>query len=469
MICSSTAPEGYSLTTLGNDCCDNTASCHNAPVFTTCPSDIIVNAGQGQCGTQVFYNVVVENTMNTAGAYPSGYVFPVGTTHVTISASNSCGDAVCSFTVTVVDNEAPVITHCPSNISVNQTPGLCTKAVSWTVPTAADNCLLQSFTSNYSSGYSFPIGTTTVTYTAIDNHGNTSTCSFTITVNRVAEICGNGIDDNCNGQIDENCTQTCTMTATASSTNPVIFYGYSADQTSPVSVSVSGGTAPYTYSWSMSRGLLCNMVNSAGDEYLSGGWNVSCGCTTTACSTPAGSYSGSSFSATLTDDADFSVAVTDANHCTATSTVHIDALDARCFAGNSNNGKVTVCHHAGNQWVQICVDQNAVAALVAQGDLVGTCHANGHRPVAGTQSFSDFAVYPNPATDKLKVTFNSFEEKSIIEMFNEVGKLVFSKSLVADADSNYEESVDVRALANGIYMVRVSNQSDVMLQKFVKV
>jgi hypothetical protein len=53
---------------------------------------------------------------------------------------------------------------------------------SWTVPTASDNCPGVALSSNHNPGETFPLGTTTVTYTAKDVAGNTSTCSFTVTV-----------------------------------------------------------------------------------------------------------------------------------------------------------------------------------------------------------------------------------------------------------------------------------------------
>ncbi|WP_371321789.1 HYR domain-containing protein, partial [Vibrio parahaemolyticus] len=46
-----------------------------------------------------------------------------------------------------------------------------------------DNCgVVTSITSVPASGSTFPLGTTTVNCSATDNHGNTSTCSFTVTV-----------------------------------------------------------------------------------------------------------------------------------------------------------------------------------------------------------------------------------------------------------------------------------------------
>jgi hypothetical protein len=59
----------------------------------------------------------------------------------------------------------------------------CGSIITWTAPTASDNCAVTSFTSTHESGDTFLVGTTTVTYTALDAAGNSSTCSFTVTVN----------------------------------------------------------------------------------------------------------------------------------------------------------------------------------------------------------------------------------------------------------------------------------------------
>lgn len=78
------------------------------------------------------------------------------------------------------DVAAPVFSNCPTNISLNTT-GTCA-AATWAVPKATDNCCTPSVSCTYNSGYCFPVGTTTVTYTATDNKGNKATCSFTVTV-----------------------------------------------------------------------------------------------------------------------------------------------------------------------------------------------------------------------------------------------------------------------------------------------
>jgi len=109
--------------------------------------------------------------------------FPYGTTTVTWSAIDSSGNlSSCYQAVSVIDTFTPVM-NCPSNIVVTNTPGQCNTSVSWVAPTATDNCVVQSLVSNYAPGDDFPIGTTTVTYTATDGYGNSTSCSFNVTVN----------------------------------------------------------------------------------------------------------------------------------------------------------------------------------------------------------------------------------------------------------------------------------------------
>ena len=54
--------------------------------------------------------------------------------------------------------------------------------VTWPDVIANDNCGIQNLTSDYEDSYVFPLGTTVVTYTALDNWGNISVDSFYVHV-----------------------------------------------------------------------------------------------------------------------------------------------------------------------------------------------------------------------------------------------------------------------------------------------
>ncbi|PAM91518.1 hypothetical protein B4N84_27915, partial [Flavobacterium sp. IR1] len=114
----------------------------------------------------------------------SGETFPVGTTTVTFQVEDASGNkATCSFDVTVKDNEAPEITSV-ANITQNVDVDSCSATVEYNLPTATDNCegVTVTLTEGLASGETFPLGVTTVTYTATDASGNKVTTTFTVTV-----------------------------------------------------------------------------------------------------------------------------------------------------------------------------------------------------------------------------------------------------------------------------------------------
>ncbi|MCK9411769.1 MAG: HYR domain-containing protein [Prolixibacteraceae bacterium] len=159
-----------------------TATVNAIPVI-NCPSNITVNNTPGQCGANVNFPAATATgtpTPTITYSQASGSFFPVGTTTVTATATNSCGNTSCTFTVTVADIQAPVIT-CPGNIAKNNDPGQCGANVTF-VATATDNCSA-SISYSHQPGSFFPTGSTTVTVTAKDPSNNTSTCSFVVTVN----------------------------------------------------------------------------------------------------------------------------------------------------------------------------------------------------------------------------------------------------------------------------------------------
>jgi hypothetical protein len=112
---------------------------------------------------------------------PSGSTFNKGTNTVSCRATDASGNSVTnSFTVTVEDKEAPVIT-CPADIRVTSQVGTSRAVVNFNV-SATDNCGAVTVVSTPASGSTFPMGTNIVRNTATDASGNVSTCTFLVIV-----------------------------------------------------------------------------------------------------------------------------------------------------------------------------------------------------------------------------------------------------------------------------------------------
>ncbi|MCB0523626.1 MAG: HYR domain-containing protein [Lewinellaceae bacterium] len=155
-----------------------------------CPADTVIFP-VASCDTTVFYTTPTATDLCDAnvdiminGPFVSGSVFPAGTTTVTWFALDECSNlSECTFTVTVVDGAPPVINGCPMDTTV-YADVMCEAIVNWIEPSASDDCdtMVVLTPTGGTPGGSFPLGDTEITYTASDDSGNLSTCSFTITV-----------------------------------------------------------------------------------------------------------------------------------------------------------------------------------------------------------------------------------------------------------------------------------------------
>lgn len=156
------------------------------PPTIICPDDYVIYTDPDACENTTFevppLEVIVppcaeENDLNCSQL--SG-PWPLGTTVVVCVASNEYGSNTCSFNVTVLDTIPPTII-CPPDTCVFVGPNINGTNVTYDAPFADDNCPF-NVSCSPASGSFFPIGTTTVTCTATDNSGNSSTCTFDVIV-----------------------------------------------------------------------------------------------------------------------------------------------------------------------------------------------------------------------------------------------------------------------------------------------
>jgi hypothetical protein len=275
-----------------------------------------------------------------------------------------------------------------------------TKSCSFAVTRAATLASSSSATAVLCNG-----GNSTVTVSAVGGKAPyTGTGTFTRTEGTYSFAVTDA--DGCSVTTSITITQPTALSATIITNNSTLYYGYAGDQTATITATPSGGTAPYTIKITMVNGntpivapaavrvngkLICNFINSAGKEIwtpasttnslLSKGVTCATSLIDTETSSTSITINGSySVNVTLLADARFIATVTDVNGCSYTTpytdAAKVDAEDARCFAGNSGNAKVTICHRTGstkNPCVTICVDQAAVKEHLDHGDILGKC------------------------------------------------------------------------------------------------
>ncbi len=211
---------GKVVTFTATDACGNTTTCQASifiedttdPSFVNFPDDITVNVDVDNCSNNVVYSTPIgfdkcddEVEVELLTPIASGQEFPIGTSTVTFSVTDDCGNSIQeSFDITVIDSDVPSI-DCPSNdVIVCTDENTCTwAATAATDPIFNDNCANASVSYSYTApdgsvvnsmttaGETFTLlgddvilelGTTSITYTITDESGNTSTCSFDVVV-----------------------------------------------------------------------------------------------------------------------------------------------------------------------------------------------------------------------------------------------------------------------------------------------
>jgi hypothetical protein len=201
-------------------------------------------------------------------------------------------------------------------------------------------------------------------------------------------------------------------------------------------------------------------VNGIGDEAFYGGTCVNNTCPESGSPTETASCSGSeTITAILLDTTEVFVTVTDANGCTATDSFMVNASDVRCFAGNSGAHKVKMCHHTnsnGNPWVEICVDTNAISSHLEHGDYIGVCDFNKSTDPEVKEDVSlYFNLYPNPATNRVTVEFESNAENSYtIELDDLTGRTLIAYQGKAVMGENTSE-IALAGIYRGIYLLKL--------------
>ncbi len=170
----------------------------NAP---GCEDAYRLSLGTTPGGYDLLNNQIVADT-----AYQPAQPLPAGKTiYVRVVPYNGVGEASGCGEFSFVTAGSSLTIQCPASLTINLPPGQCESMYSYTV-TGSDTIIQLS---GLPTGAAFPLGTTVNVFKSEDQAGNSTTCSFSITVNDFANPVQNVI---CNDlivcKVGNNCTYT---------------------------------------------------------------------------------------------------------------------------------------------------------------------------------------------------------------------------------------------------------------------
>lgn len=187
--CADVGPNSVTLTVIDN--AGNTSTCTSVVTVadTTAPTAVCQNVTvylDGAGAATITASDVDAGSVDNCGVAglsvsPAGFTCAnVGTNTVTLTVTDASGNvATCTSTVTVNDTISPTIT-CPGNQIESPGAGCVFVIPDYTaLASASDNCGTPTITQSPAAGTSIS-SNTTITMTATDAGGNTSSCTFDV-------------------------------------------------------------------------------------------------------------------------------------------------------------------------------------------------------------------------------------------------------------------------------------------------
>lgn len=204
----------------------------------------------------------------------------------------------------------------------------------------------------------------------------------------------------------------------------------------------------------------------------------------------AGSWStGLTLSGTLANNAKFVIVNSSiASACYATSTANLStAATEMAFNGNDaiglfkNGNLIDIIGIFNGGTADFSIDETlrrkttvtvpkTTFNKTTDWDVLGldTCSGLGSRNAGNTDvnsnSVSDeknISIFPNPSNGTFEISLGQLDTNSKIEIFNIVGRKVFEKGEINDA------SIKINNLANGVYLITISQKNTIITKKII--
>jgi hypothetical protein len=358
----------------------------------------------------------------------------LGENTVTLTVTDVNGNSSSSTaTITVEDNIPPtVITQ---SFSIDLANGVANITPSNIDDGTFDNCEF-TLSIDKDTFTCSDIGDHTVTLTATDSSGNSTSETAIVTV--VGEIPDITIAD---------------FTAVNTQLDNTIYLGFG-PQSINLSTTATGGSS-FTYQWSSSTG---EFVENVANPEIS-----------------------------PTVSTTYYVVTTNNYGCSTSSSIEVCVMDARSYNKKGKaTGKVSVCHHTngkkGTKHVMISISSNAVMQHLTKHG-VGTSHAdklgdcNGTcitaivvpAPIANNSDIneisSEIVIFPNPSSGIFEIQVSNMEKGTEFNLIDYSGRLIDRKKVTSNL--NDKVTIGNDQLPPGIYFLRIISTKETIVKKLI--
>jgi hypothetical protein len=211
-----------------------------------------------------------------------------------------------------------------------------------------------------------------------------------------------------------------------------------------IDITVSGGTAPYTYVWSTGD-ITADLTGIGANSYNLVSVTDSNGCTT------------GGINYTVNEPTALTVSLTDNGNITATAAASGGTSPYTYSWSNGDTTSTTSVTNSGMQVVTV-IDSNGCAITDSISIVISSLSNNSSNNVA-------LNVYPNPNKGVFTINVNTTNVKELnIQVMNAQGQTVYSKNNF-DNITNVNEEIDLSNNAKGFYFINITSDKGVKTHK----
>lgn len=115
-------------------------------------------------------------------------------------------------------------------------------------------------------------------------------------------------------------------------------------------------------------------------------------------------------------------------------------------------------------------NSSSLTLIWAHGTSTNYAYHGGNRGATSVSVLStpklnrlDFDLFPNPASDNVTIQLPSGDRNATVHFYDYIGKLVSSKNV-----TSINNKINVKDLSSGMYIMKVTTESKIGTQKFIK-
>ena len=188
----------------------------------------------------------------------------------------------------------------------------------------------------------------------------------------------------------------------------------------------------------------------------------------------------------VSKDTIYSVQITDTNGCTASASAALSVVNISPTIIESNS--LLICDTFNTNYTYFwlingvsngCISDTCIPTFSALYSVIVTDTITGcsetvtyNYVVIGIKEFEDksvVSIYPNPFSEnEFKIEFNNLNsEKTNVEIFDVLGRLVFKDEFIISSD-RYQHTIKLPSGSKGIYYAHIRSKGRMIVKKIIR-